>query len=117
MVQAGPAEGKPAWPPLPSKLTLLGIAYDSGSIRICSAALLELMHLSPAQLAKLGLSAGGAATGPQGIASQVQCMHMQLAKPQVSRRVSGSCLAYAISLAGSGALMGVLLPGAGGCEP
>lgn len=84
MVQAGSAEGKPAWPPLPSKLTLLGIAYDSGSIRICSAALLELMHLSPAQLAKLGLSAGGATPGPPGIASQVHCIHKHIITPRVA---------------------------------
>ena len=74
VVQGGSAEAKAAWPPLPSKLTLLGIAYESGSIRICSAALLELMHLSPGQLAKLGLSAGGAAADPPGSASQVQCI-------------------------------------------
>jgi hypothetical protein len=78
VVQGSSAEANAAWPPLPSRLTLLGIAYDSGSIRICSAALLELMHLSPAQLAKMGLSAGGAAADPPGFASQVQCMYMQI---------------------------------------
>ena len=71
-MQGGSAEADSAWPPLPSKLTLLGIAYDSGSIRICSGVLLELMHLSPAQLAKLGLSAGGGAAEPPDFTSQVQ---------------------------------------------
>ena len=89
MVQAGSAEGKPAWPPLPSKLTLLGIAYDSGSIRICSAALLELMHLSPARLAKLGLSASGVTAGLLGIASQVQCIYMHITQLQMAQIASG----------------------------
>jgi hypothetical protein len=77
MAQGGSAEVKAAWRPLPSKLTLLGIAYDSGSIRICTGALLELTHLSPTQLATLDLSAGGATAGPAGSISQVLYISLQ----------------------------------------
>ncbi len=70
--QGGSSEIKAAWPALPTKLTLLGIAYAGGGIRICTAALFELLRLSPSQLAALDLpAADAAAAGPQ--ISQASC--------------------------------------------
>lgn len=68
-LQGGSAEVKTGWRPTPGTLTLLGIAHECGSIRICTAALLELTHLTPKRLLELGLSraatAGAAAGGSQ----------------------------------------------------
>ena len=43
---------KAAWPALPAKLTLIGVAYASGSLRLCTAALFELLRLEPGLLAE-----------------------------------------------------------------
>lgn len=71
MTQGGSAEVNAGWRPMPGKLTLLGIAHESGGIRICTAALLEVTHLTPARLAELGLSRAAAAAGAAAGGSQV----------------------------------------------
>ena len=58
------------WPPPASKLSLLGIAYGPGSLRICTGALLELMHLQRDQLTAVLASATVALQRPAHI-SQV----------------------------------------------
>lgn len=45
---------------LPAKLTLLGIAYEFGGIRVCTATLFELLNLAPSQVAAMTVSGAGA---------------------------------------------------------
>lgn len=80
--QGGSAEVKAGWQPAAAKLTLLGVAYQSGSVRICTAALLELAHLTPSRLRELGLSGGGITTADTA-AGTTQVPHVH-AKPSGS---------------------------------